>query len=177
MGSVAGPRVGSSVSLAQGDDPVGADRAASPDASVAPAGAGPDGQLAAAMPRSTASGVLSWAWAVLAVVYAWVVAGFAPFSLASSVAVFVTGAVVLVVAFGFTPPRVATAKPLTKAGVGAWAAILGAFSLQEVLNFTLGSTRAHPTLSILVAPLLEDHLVKAVAVLIWLGVGWVLVRR
>lgn len=120
-----------------------------------------------------------WAWAGIgaAVLYCWVVAGFGSFTSSSTIAILGTGLVALVVAFACPPPRIATTKPLSKVGVSVWVAILASFSIQEVLNDILGSTRAHPTLSVLMDPFLGVHVVRAIALAIWIRVGWVLLRR
>jgi hypothetical protein len=47
----------------------------------------------------------------------------------------------------------------------------------ELTDFVLGSTYAHPTLSILADPALEHYAVRSVAYFAWLGGFWGLVRR
>jgi hypothetical protein len=50
-------------------------------------------------------------------------------------------------------------------------------ALLELVNFGFGSTYAHPTLSLLADPMLEDYPARAVAYFGWLMAYWALVRR
>lgn len=113
----------------------------------------------------------------LGTVFSWVLGGIAPFTASSTVAVLLVGALALLAAFAFPPPRLALGKPVTAGSVAWWFGILGAFTAVELVNLFMGSTHSHPTLSVLMAPLLLHHLPKSVAVAIWLRVGWTLVRR
>jgi hypothetical protein len=47
----------------------------------------------------------------------------------------------------------------------------------EVVNFSYGSTYAHPTLSLLADPLLNGYLIRAACYFGWLNAFWGLVRR
>jgi hypothetical protein len=120
-----------------------------------------------------------WAWPAMAfgVVYSWIVGGIPSFTLAANIAVFSTGFVVLVIAFARPPVRKPRGRPVTGRAVMWWALALGGFTAIELINLFLGSTHPHPTWSVLVAPVLENHLAKSVAVFIWLRVGWVLLHR
>lgn len=120
-----------------------------------------------------------WAWPAVAfgVVYSWIVGGFASFTLASNIAVLSTGLVVVVIAFAHPPARRPRGRPVTRHAVMWWMLALGLFTVIELINLFLGSTHPHPTWSVLVAPILEDHLAKSVAAFIWLRIGWVLLHR
>lgn len=121
----------------------------------------------------------NWAWAAVAlgVVFSWIVAGFGSFNLKSTIAVVGAGLGFLVVAFVCPPPRTRPAHALTRRGVAVWTLVLGTFSVQEVINDALGSRHPHPTLSILMDPVLNNHLARAVAIMIWLRFGWVMLHR
>ncbi len=47
----------------------------------------------------------------------------------------------------------------------------------ELTNFLLGSTYAHPTLSVLADPALDHYSIRSLAYFAWLGAFWGLVRR
>jgi hypothetical protein len=121
----------------------------------------------------------TWRWPLraLGIVYAWIAGGFASFTWESNVAVFAPGALFLLIAFLRPPPRLPPGRPVTRRAVLVWVVVLGAFTVMELLNLFLGSTHAHPTLSILMAPVLENHFAKFAAVLVWLRVGAELLRR
>ena len=121
----------------------------------------------------------SWAWPAMAfgVVYSWIVGGIHSFTLAANVVVFSTGLVVLVIAFARPPARKPRGRPVTRRAVMCWALALGLFTIIELVNLFLGSTHPHPTWSVLVAPILENHFAKSIAVFIWLRIGWVLLHR
>lgn len=129
-------------------------------------------EAAATIPRS-------WTWAAVAVgvVFSWIVAGFGSFNLESTIAVVGAGLGFLVVAFAWPPPRTRPTRPLTKRAVMLWTLVIGSFSVQEIINDALGSKPPHPTLSILMDPVLGNHLARAVAILIWLRFGWVMLHR
>ena len=52
-----------------------------------------------------------------------------------------------------------------------------AFTVVELVDFALGSTAAHPTLSTLADPYLDRYAVRAAAYFGWLTAFWGLVRR
>lgn len=64
-------------------------------------------------------------------------------------------------------------------GVGAvwWAVPALIVVVVEVVGLALGSTCAHPTLSILLDPVLAGEAARTVAYLLWVAVLWALVRR
>ena len=63
------------------------------------------------------------------------------------------------------------------AGIGAWAVPILGFSALEIVNDRLGSTYQHPTLSVLMDPVLDSPVNRTAAVAVWLLGGWELVRR
>lgn len=120
-----------------------------------------------------------WAWPAMAfaVVYSWIVGGIPSFTLAANIAVFSTGFVVLVIAFAHPPARKPRGRPVTRKAVVCWSLALGLFTVVEMINLFLGSTHPHPTWSVLIAPILENHFAKSVAVFLWLRIGWILLHR
>jgi uncharacterized protein involved in cysteine biosynthesis len=74
-----------------------------------------------------------------------------------------------------TAPQPAVA-PLGS-GVLWWLLPLTVLVVAELVNFALGSTPAHPTLSLLADPLLDHYLPRALAYYGWLVGFWGVVRR
>ena len=62
-------------------------------------------------------------------------------------------------------------------GVVWWLLPVGVLVVLELVNFSYGSTYAHPTFSLLADPILDGYLARSVAYLIWLSGFWGLVRR
>jgi hypothetical protein len=116
-----------------------------------------------------------------------VVAALALSVLAGSVASLTWPAVALVAVVGGTivgygllrgPQRRLRARDrLDPVGIWAWMALVLAFSTWELFAFFHGSTPAHPTVSILLDPLFDDHVVRSAAFFGWLSLGAYLVRQ
>jgi hypothetical protein len=51
------------------------------------------------------------------------------------------------------------------------------FAMVEIVNFALGSTFDHPTLSLLADPALDDELVRSAVYFAWLSAFWGLIKR
>lgn len=68
-------------------------------------------------------------------------------------------------------------KPKLGAGAMVWLPPLLIVVTLELVNLALGSTYAHPTLSILLDPLLFDESARTVAYFLWLAAFWGLMRR
>jgi hypothetical protein len=101
---------------------------------------------------------------------------FPSFSIGANVLVLATGGTLFWLGFSDRLPR--RGSPLRLAGRAGWwllPALLLAFV--EVTNFALGSTYAHPTLSLLADPVLEGYPARAVGYFGWLMAYWGLVRR
>ena len=110
-------------------------------------------------------------------VYAWVVAAAAPFSRGALVGVVIPGAVVGIIAFGRPPERIPPPAELDMVGMSYWMICLAAFFEWEASAWRDNSWPWHPSFTNLVDPLLDPHLVKTAAVLVWMLAGWALVRR
>jgi hypothetical protein len=74
-------------------------------------------------------------------------------------------------------PRLPAAPRPSWVGIGAWAVPILGFSALEIVNDLLGSTYQHPTLSVLMDPVLENPVNRTAAVAVWLLTGWELLRR
>lgn len=110
-------------------------------------------------------------------VYAWVVAGQAPFTMKSLVGVLIPGAVLGVIAYGRPPERVPAPEKMDVTGMSYWLICVAALFEWEASAFADNSRPWHPSLTDLVNPLIDPHLIKSVAVMVWLMAGWALVRR
>lgn len=114
--------------------------------------------------------------------YAWVASGFDALTPKAAVAVLVPSIVGVVLVArtgrGAAPPWSAAVRVT----VIAWAVLLVAFCFWELWAFLLQPDSVtpsydHPTLSALADPNLEGHGPRFAAWLVWLGLGWKLVRR
>ena len=95
------------------------------------------------------------------------------------VAVAVPGAAVAVLTLR-RPSRAVTVEPGLRWGAAIWAAAVLAGLLWEAGAYlgelTVGQYQ-HPTLSVLLAPLLSDQVIRFAAWSLWLYAGWRLIRR
>jgi hypothetical protein len=76
---------------------------------------------------------------------------------------------------GRVPKR---AAPTGLGGGAAWWLVPSLFlAIVELINFVLGSSYSHPTLSLLMDPLLDGYLARTAIYFGWLSAFWGLVRR
>jgi hypothetical protein len=116
------------------------------------------------------------AWAGV-IVYCWFAGRFASFTWQSTMAVLVPGLTIFTLAIGRSPRRRPAPQAVGTQGVVAWAVPLLSFCVMEIGNDLLGSTYAHPTLSILLDPVLDVHVWRSAGYFVWIWVGWALVKR
>lgn len=109
--------------------------------------------------------------------YAWVVAGMAPFTMKSLIGVLIPGAVLGVIAYGRPPERIPAPEKLDVTGMSYWLICAAALLEWEASAFKDNSLPWHPSLTDLVNVLIDPHLIKSVAIMVWLMAGWALVRR
>jgi hypothetical protein len=110
-------------------------------------------------------------------VYAWVAAAAAPFSRGALVGVVIPGAVLGIIAYGRPPERIPPPAELDIVGMSYWGICLAAFFEWEASAWRDSSWPWHPSFTNLIDPLLDPHLVKSAAILVWMLAGWALVRR
>jgi hypothetical protein len=110
-------------------------------------------------------------------VYAWMAAAAAPFSRGALVAVVIPGAALGLIAFGRPPERIPPPVELDMIGMSYWMICLVAFFEWEASAWRDNSWPWHPSFTNLIDPLLAPHLIKTVAILVWMLAGWALVRR
>ncbi len=111
------------------------------------------------------------------VVYAWILGGLAPFTMNSLVGVLIPGAALGVIATVRPPRRIPAPEKLDTLGMSWWIILVAALFEWEASAFKDDSKPWHPALTTLVDPLIGPHVLKSAAVVIWLLVGWGLVRR
>jgi hypothetical protein len=109
--------------------------------------------------------------------YAWVLGGTSPFSLKSLLGVLLPGAVVGVIAYGRPPERIPPPESVDVTGFSLWIICLALLVEWEAAAVRDGSPHWHPSLTELVNPLITPHAIKSAAIIVWLLVGWALVKR
>jgi hypothetical protein len=109
--------------------------------------------------------------------YGWVDASAAPFTRGALVGVAVPGALLAIIAVGRPPERIPPPDELDVRGMSYWLIALAAFFEWEASAWRDNSWPWHPSFTNLLLPLLEPHLVRTAAIMVWLLAGWALVRR
>jgi hypothetical protein len=105
------------------------------------------------------------------------VAGLFPsFSLSANLLVLGVGGTLFWLGFAGKVPKRPVPGQLS-AHAAWWLVPALILAVVELVNFGFGSTDAHPTLSKLADPLLEDYLVRASMYFGWLAGFWGLIRR
>lgn len=110
-------------------------------------------------------------------VYAWIDATAAPFTMRAFVGVLIPGAVLGAIAYRRPPQRIAPPDEIDMLGMSYWMICLAALFEWEAAAFRDNSPPWHPSLTNLVDPLLGPHVVKSAAIMIWILIGWGLVKR
>jgi hypothetical protein len=110
-------------------------------------------------------------------VYAWVTAAAAPFSRGALAGVVIPGAVLGAIAAMRPPERIPPPDELNMVGMSYWMICLTAFFEWEASAWRDNSWPWHPSFTNLIDPVMGPHLIKSVAILVWILAGWALVRR
>ncbi|MQA98085.1 MAG: hypothetical protein GEV11_27040 [Streptosporangiales bacterium] len=108
--------------------------------------------------------------------YSWYAAGLRSFTTESLISVLVVGVAAIVLAARH-PVRIPAPESLDPRGLIWWMIIVFGFFEWEVAGFAAGSHPWHPTLSVLLDPVLEQRPAKAAAFFAWMLAGWGLLRR
>jgi hypothetical protein len=128
-------------------------------------------------PRRPAHPVLAVAIATGLAVYAWVDGSAVPFSRGAFVGVLIPGAVLAMIAVGRPPERIPPPEGLDTLGMSYWLITLTLFFEWEASAYKDNSWPWHPSFTDLITPMIGPHLIKSVAILVWILAGWALVRR
>ena len=123
-----------------------------------------------------------WRWFVLLVVvvvavYSWVAAGLRPFTLAEEIMVAIPAILVLVAASRRSPPageRVAV-RP-SRGSAALWLGLVAVAFAWELFAYFSSPRYDHPTLSVIADEIMSVHVGRALMFLLWLALGWLLVR-
>lgn len=110
-------------------------------------------------------------------VYAWFDATAAPFSAQALIGVLIPGAVIGTIAYARPPQRIQPPEGLDMLGMSYWMICIAALFEWEASAFRDNSRPWHPSLTTLVDPLLGPHVVKSAAIMLWILIGWGLVKR
>jgi hypothetical protein len=113
---------------------------------------------------------------VVLVGYCWVASGTKPFTTEALVGVLIPGAVLAAVAIR-RPKRIPPPDRLDIAGFSYWMIGVAVLFEWEAAAFSDGSHWWHPSLTDLVNLAIAAHPLRTVAMVLWLLVGWGLVRR
>jgi hypothetical protein len=122
------------------------------------------------------------AWVAAGLLYAVVAGRLARFSWPALAAVAAPGLAGMLSAWR-TPPRPpAEAAPIRAGGAAAWAAVFVALGLWELSALLLQpaltiDSPAHPTISVLLDPVLGSAPGRSVGLGLWLALGWFLARQ
>lgn len=117
------------------------------------------------------------AWWAVVVVYCWIAGGFESFTWQASVAVLVPGLTIFALGISRPPDQRPVPRRIGRRGAAYWAVPLLSFCVLEIVDDLLGSTYEHPTLSILMDPVFDAHVWRSIGYLLWIVVGWALVKR
>jgi len=121
-------------------------------------------------------------WGSMGLGYALVAGGFARLTVPAEIATLAPGAALVWYALRpttahFPAPAAPDSPPVTRRSTAAWAALAVAFGIWELYAAARGSTHAHPTLSILLGPLIGPPPARAAGYALWLLAGVWVVRR
>ncbi|HDH26682.1 MAG TPA: hypothetical protein ENH00_10910 [Actinobacteria bacterium] len=119
---------------------------------------------------------------VVVVLYAAIVGGFERYSWPATLAVVVPGLLGLVLVWRESVVPGPEPAPISRRGARAWGTVFVALGLWELTNLLLQpslevGSHAHPTLSVLMDPILSLHVGRSISLFLWLAFGWYLVRR
>jgi hypothetical protein len=112
----------------------------------------------------------------LLALFAVVAARFPSFSTGATVMVMISGGLLFWLGLSTAVPRQPSPRRLDSVALW-WLVPTGALLVVEAINFGLGSTYDHPTLSKLTDPVLQRYPAKVAFYFGWLASFWGLVRR
>ncbi len=123
-------------------------------------------------PRARAAAI-----GIVLAAYAWTAGSAEPFSTTALVMVLIPGVVLAVIAYAWPPARIPAPDKMDIAGMFYWVIAVAALFEWEASAYKDNSLPWHPSLTDLIVPMLGPHIVKSAAILLWILVGWALVRR
>jgi hypothetical protein len=114
---------------------------------------------------------------IVLVAYCWVASGTKPFTAEALAGVLIPGVALAAIAYGRPPKRIPPPEHLDIAGFSYWMLGVALLFEWEAAAFSDGSHWWHPSLTDLVNLAIAAHPLRTVAMLLWLAVGWGLVKR
>jgi hypothetical protein len=112
---------------------------------------------------------------VAAAIYSWIAAGFRAFTVAEEIMVAIPALVVF--ALAWRPSRAPATVQWSRASVACWLGLVALAVGWELLAYFSTPRHDHPTLSVIADEIMSVHVGRAVMFLLWLALGWLLVRR
>ena len=109
--------------------------------------------------------------------YALIAGGFRKLTIPAELGTFPAGALITWLALRKDCRRRPAPAHLSGRGLLPWAVVLAVFAVWELYADFRGSTPDHPTLSILMGPVLQDPVNRALGYVLWLATGAWVVRR
>lgn len=109
--------------------------------------------------------------------YALIAGALRRLTIPAEIATLLPGAALVWYALRPTTPRFPAPEPFTRRDALAWTTVAVAFGIWELYAALRGSTHAHPTLSILMRPLIDPPPARAAGYVAWLLAGVWVVRR
>ena len=109
--------------------------------------------------------------------YAWAAGVAAPLTTTSLVFVLIPGVVLAAIAYAWPPERIPPPDRLDMTGMFWWVIAVAALFEWEASAYKDNSLPWHPSLTDLINPMIGPHVLRSAAILLWIMVGWALVRR
>ncbi|MEY9930667.1 hypothetical protein ABH926_005314 [Catenulispora sp. GP43] len=116
-------------------------------------------------------------WGAVGLGYSLIAGGFARLTIPAELATLLPGAALVWYALRPTTAHFPAPAPLERRSTAPWIVIAVAFGIWELYAAARGSTHAHPTLSILLGPLIDPPPARAAGYAVWLLAGVWVVRR
>ena len=111
---------------------------------------------------------------VAAAIYSWIAAGFRPFTVAEEIMVAIPALVVFAAAW--RPSRAPAAVQWSRVSIACWLGLVALAVGWELLAYFSKPRDDHPTLSVIADEIMSVHAGRALMFLLWLALGWLLVR-
>jgi len=132
---------------------------------------------APAPPRLTHPTPTMIAWGAVGLGGSLLAGGFRRLTAPAEVTTLLVGVVVVWFALRPTTRRFPAPDRIDAKGAAAWGAVVVFFGLWELYAALCGSTHAHPTLSLLLGPLITAPPARTAGYVVWLAAGVWVVRR
>ena len=116
-------------------------------------------------------------WGAVGLGYSLIAGSFRRLTVPAELATLLPGAALVWYALRPTTAHFPAPAPFARRSTVAWGTLAVAFGIWELYAAARGSTHAHPTLSILMGPLIDPPPARAAGYVAWLLIGVWVVRR